>query len=183
MGPPLDRIGVDVHAAHHVGKVRHLNSDRFDRYTGSTEDLQVSLQMTKSEREAFLAETHVAVISIPQNGLGPLTVPIWYRYEPGGDIRMITNGTSKKARLIRQAERFSLCVQTETPPYQYVSVEGPARVSADYDYEKDIREVALRYLGEEMGELYLAGTGDDRQNAVVVALTPEHWTSEDYNKL
>ena len=41
--------------------------------------------MTKEEREAFLADLHVGVISIAEEGRGPLTVPIWYSYEPGGE--------------------------------------------------------------------------------------------------
>jgi hypothetical protein len=38
----------------------------------------MSLAMTKPEREAFLADVHVGVISIPEPGRGPLTVPVWY---------------------------------------------------------------------------------------------------------
>ena len=44
----------------------------------------MSLAMTKQEREAFLADLHVGVISIDEAGRGPLTVPIWYDYQPGG---------------------------------------------------------------------------------------------------
>jgi PPOX class probable F420-dependent enzyme len=141
--------------------------------------------MSKAEREAFLAATHVAVISIARQGRGPLTVPVWYRYAPGGEIRFVTGANSLKARLIRVAGRLSLCVQNETPPYQYVSVEGPARVSDDVDYEHDVRGVALRYLGDEIGELYLAGRAAEAtaDPTVVVAMAPERWTSEDYNKL
>ena len=47
----------------------------------------MSLAMTKQERETFLADLHVGIISIPEDGRGPLTVPIWYSYEPGGELR------------------------------------------------------------------------------------------------
>src|SRR5262249_55413944 len=77
----------------------------------------MSLAMSRSEREAFLAETRVAIVSIAEAGHGPLTVPVWYRYEPGGDVWFATGATSRKARLLRLAARASLCVQTETPPY------------------------------------------------------------------
>jgi len=46
----------------------------------------MSLAMSRQEREAFLAALHVGVISIERPGRGPLTVPIWYGYEPGGDL-------------------------------------------------------------------------------------------------
>jgi nitroimidazol reductase NimA-like FMN-containing flavoprotein (pyridoxamine 5'-phosphate oxidase superfamily) len=79
--------------------------------------------MTKQEREAFLADVHIGVISIAEEGRGPLTVPIWYAYDPGGDLHIITGRESRKGRLLARAGRFSLCVQTETSPYKYVSVE------------------------------------------------------------
>jgi nitroimidazol reductase NimA-like FMN-containing flavoprotein (pyridoxamine 5'-phosphate oxidase superfamily) len=41
------------------------------------------LTMTNEEREAFLADVHVAVISVAEDGHGPLVVPVWYSYEPG----------------------------------------------------------------------------------------------------
>ena len=85
----------------------------------------MSLTMKKQEREAFLAEVHVGVISISEPGRGPLTVPVWYSYEPGGDLRVVTGRTSRKGRLMAQSDRLSLCVQTETAPYKYVSVEDP----------------------------------------------------------
>ena len=36
----------------------------------------MSLAMTKAEREAFLAETRVAVISVPEPGRGPLLAEV-----------------------------------------------------------------------------------------------------------
>jgi nitroimidazol reductase NimA-like FMN-containing flavoprotein (pyridoxamine 5'-phosphate oxidase superfamily) len=47
----------------------------------------MSLAMTPEEREAFRADVHVGIISIADEGRGPLTVPIWYAYEPGGELR------------------------------------------------------------------------------------------------
>ena len=85
-----------------------------------------SLSMSRTQREAFLAGTHVAVVSVADGERGPLTLPVWYRYEPGGAVYFVTGGTSRKLALIRKAGRVSLCVQTETAPYEYVAVEGPA---------------------------------------------------------
>jgi len=85
----------------------------------------VSLAMTKQEREDFLADLHVGIISILEEGRGPLTVPIWYSYAPGGEVRVVTGRTTRKVQLLGRARRFSLCAQTETWPYKYVSVEGP----------------------------------------------------------
>jgi PPOX class probable F420-dependent enzyme len=141
----------------------------------------MSLAMTRAEREAFLAGTHVAVVSIAEAGRGPLTVPIWYVYEPGGEIRFVTGGASRKARLVRAAGRASLCVQEETPPYRYVSVEGPVTVGRP-DFEHDVRATALRYLGQQMGEAYLQATAAEREGSILVSLRPERWLSVDYHK-
>jgi PPOX class probable F420-dependent enzyme len=143
-----------------------------------------SLAMTRTEREAFLAATRVGMVSISEPGRGPLTVPVWYRYEPGGPVRFVTGAQSRKARLIRTAGRIGFCVQTETPPYQYVSIEGAVRL-AEPDPERDVREMAIRYLGEQMGEMYLAmmAAEPDPAGSVLVILEPERWYSVDYSKM
>jgi hypothetical protein len=140
-----------------------------------------SLAMSKEEREAFLAETHVAVVSIADGERGPLTVPVWYRYEAGGKLCFVTGGSSRKANLIRSAGRLGLCVQTETPPYKYVSIEGPATVGMP-NYERDVRQTAFRYLGPQMGEMYLAATAAERVESVLISVRPERWFSVDYTK-
>jgi nitroimidazol reductase NimA-like FMN-containing flavoprotein (pyridoxamine 5'-phosphate oxidase superfamily) len=50
-------------------------------------------RMTREERETFLANLHVGVLAIPSDG-APLTAPIWYDYEPGGDIWVLTGPKS-----------------------------------------------------------------------------------------
>lgn len=138
--------------------------------------------MSKSEREAFLAEVHVGIVGIAEPGRGPLTVPIWYAYEPGGVVRFVTGGGSRKARLLRAAGRLSLCVQTESPPYKYATIEGAVRVAGEPDFERDFRAMAVRYLGSEMAETYLAMTASEREGAILVELTPERWLTVDYSK-
>ena len=143
-----------------------------------------SLSMSRTEREAFLAGTHVAIVSVVDDGRGPLTVPVWYRYEPGGEVRFVTGRTSRKLDLIKKAGRLSLCVQTETAPYEYVTVEGPATVG-EPDYERDIRGVAIRYLGDRLGETYLAMTAEQRvaEGEVLVSVHPERWLTADFHKM
>lgn len=138
--------------------------------------------MSRAEREAFLAATRVGVVSIAEAGRGPLTVPVWYRYTPGGTLRFVTGATSRKAKLIEAAGRIGFCVQSESPPYQYVSLEGPVTIGTP-DREADIRQVALRYLGEQMGEMYLAASAADPEPTIVVELRPERWYSVDYSRL
>src|SRR5918994_1448010 len=93
----------------------------------------------------------------------PLTVPIWYGYEPGGLVWIITGAESLKGRLLNAARRFSLCAQTEEPPfYKYVSVEGPIVDVAAAELEADRRPLAHRYFGPELGDAYVASTDEER---------------------
>jgi len=144
----------------------------------------MSLAMSKEEREAFLAATRIGIVSIDEAGRGPLTVPVWYQYEPGRDVVFSTGRTSRKAKLLEKASRISFCVQTETAPYSYVSVEGPA-TTGPTDYDRHLREMAVRYLGPQIGEAYLKQThpGESVEGSIVVTLTPERWWSVDYNKM
>src|SRR4029450_8267899 len=121
--------------------------------------------MTRQEREAFLADVHVGVVAIVEPGRAPLAVPVWYAYEPGGEIRFVTGPNSRKGRLLKKAARASLCVQTETAPYKYVSVEGPASVGPVENFERDVRGIAQRYLGPQIAEAYLVGTAEERKKS------------------
>jgi nitroimidazol reductase NimA-like FMN-containing flavoprotein (pyridoxamine 5'-phosphate oxidase superfamily) len=138
----------------------------------------MSLTMTKEEREAFLADVHVAVISVAEDGHGPLVVPIWYSYERGGEVQIIIGRASRKGKLLERAGRFSLCVQTETLPYKYVSVEGPVVAVEAVDLERDRRPLARRYLGTELGDRYIESTRD-LVGGVLVRMRPERWLTRD----
>lgn len=98
----------------------------------------MAVKMSRATMELFLADLHVAIISIPVKNRGPLTVPIWYAYEPGGAIRLMTFKDSWKARLLKMGLRFGLGVQDENPPYKCVSVEGPVVGIHDADLEQEI---------------------------------------------
>ena len=139
--------------------------------------------MTRQEREAFVADPHIAVVSVVDGDRGPLTAPVWYDYKPGGEIRFVTGKDSLKARLMQEAGRIGFCVQTETPPYQYVSIEGPVRMEAAR-LDDDLRPMAVRYLGDDGGTRYVQGrTAEDvAASSVVVVMTPETWRTVDYNK-
>jgi nitroimidazol reductase NimA-like FMN-containing flavoprotein (pyridoxamine 5'-phosphate oxidase superfamily) len=138
--------------------------------------------MTKTERETFLADVHVGVISINADARGPLTVPVWYSYEPGGLVSLVTAKSSRKASLIEREQRFNLCAQTETAPYQYVSVEGPVvAVESDVDPEER-KAMAYRYLGQDIGDLYLAATEAEAADNVAIRMRPERWLTVDYAK-
>ncbi len=142
----------------------------------------MSISMTRSEREAFLAEVHVGVLSVQRERRGPLTVPVWYSYEPGGAVSVITGEETKKGMLIAACGRFSLCAQDETPPYKYVSVEGPVVEREKPVDPAERRAMARRYLGEGFGDLYIQATEADAEQSVAFRMAPESWFTADFAK-
>ena len=137
--------------------------------------------MTTEEREAFLADLHVGVFSVVGDGDTPLTAPIWYSYEPGGTVNVIIGRTSLKAKALARTAAFSLCAQAEALPYKYVTVEGPVTVTEPATLEERTA-MAVRYLGEELAVGYIASTGGEQSDSIVVRMQPARWRTTDYGK-
>jgi len=137
--------------------------------------------MTQEEKQAFLTDLHVGVLALNDGAHGPLAVPIWYDYRPGGELWLLTAPYSRKGKLLAVGTRVSLVAQSEDPPYKYVSIEGPITSITAAD-EDDLLAMAVRYLGSEEGGQYadnnkVTGTGE-----VIVRVMPEHWLAADYSK-
>jgi PPOX class probable F420-dependent enzyme len=138
-------------------------------------------RMTESEREEFLAGLHVGVLGIERADGPPLVLPVWYSYEPGGEVVVLTTGSSLKGRLVAAAGRASLCAQEEALPYKYVSVEGRVEIDELGDDAHDaVVPMAVRYLGEDMGRAYAADSSTPDE--IRIRLRPDRWYSVDYGK-
>lgn len=136
-------------------------------------------KMTTDEREKYLAGLHVGVIAVERPDRAPLSVPIWYGYEPGGDVLLWTEADSVKHRLIRDAGRFAITAQDEQPPYKYVTAEGDV-TAIEPARDAEVRAIAVRYLGEQDG-----GQFTDQNltpTSVVIRMRPQRWLSTDYSK-
>ena len=136
--------------------------------------------MTVHEREAFLADLHVGVLSIPRGAAAPLTAPIWYDYRPGGEIWVLTGPDSQKGRLLTEGLRVTLVAQTEQAPYAYVSVEGTVTDIRRADPEADSRPMARRYLGERTGDAYTDANAG--RESLRISIRPDRWLTVDYAK-
>ena len=139
----------------------------------------MSLYMSKAERETFLADAHIGVLSISDGDRGPLSAPIWYLYEPGGDLHVSFGPNSRKAKLVSEGTHVSLVVQTETAPYKYVSVEGAVVSVGPPAAEDFMLRLATRYLGGEGGRQYASGGNGD---SIVATVRIERWMTTDYSK-
>ena len=134
--------------------------------------------LSRDEREAFLAEPRIAAISVSAGpGRGPFTLPIWYQYTPGGEAWIVTEAPSRKARLIKEAGRFSLMVQRTLPTNRYVSIEGPVTRIAPCTDEQ-LREMTERYLPPEQVTAYLKLT-ETFGEQVAIHLRPQRWLTGD----
>lgn len=140
----------------------------------------MSYRMTREERETFLADLHVGILGVAAPQRGPVLLPIWYSYEPGGDIIFITNKSAEKTKLLEREGRFTVCVQNEAPPYQYVSVEGRIVSMEDADHENNLRPIARRYLGKKEGDEYVQETIGEE--VLLIRMKPEKWSTADYGK-
>lgn len=137
------------------------------------------MPLSEKEREEFLAEPHIAALSVSAGpDRGPLTVPVWYQYTPGGELWVLTGADSRKAKLIEAAGRFTVMVERLEPTVRYVSVEGPvARTVPGTD--ELLREVTSRYLPEERVGPYLEFAKANLGENVAIYLSPQRWLSAD----
>ncbi|AMO59607.1 pyridoxamine 5'-phosphate oxidase-like FMN-binding protein [Mycolicibacterium phlei] len=137
------------------------------------------MALSKDEREQFLAEPHVAALSVSAGDRrGPLTVPIWYQYQPGGEAWVLTGNGSRKHRLIEAQGEFTLMVQRLEPTVRYVSVDGPVtRIEPATD--DHLVEVTKRYLPPEKVDDYLEYARREHGESVVIFMRPQHWLSSD----
>jgi hypothetical protein len=141
------------------------------------------MALTREEREQFLAEPHVAALAVAAGpGRAPLTVPIWYQYEPGGDIWITTGLDSRKNELISAAGRFSLMVDRLEPTIRYVSVEGPVVDTAPATLDQ-LRELSARYLPADKVDGYVDFAWKNHGEQLVLRMRPERWVSSDLGQV
>ena len=137
------------------------------------------VNLSVADRESFLAEPHVAALSVTGDaGRGPFTVPIWYQYAPGGEAWILTGAGSRKDRLIAAAGRFTLLVERGMPTVRYVSVEGPVtrRVPGTGAL---LREMSERYLPPDKVPAYIKFVNTELGEQVAIYLRPERWLTAD----
>jgi hypothetical protein len=135
--------------------------------------------LSVEEREQFLAEPHIGALSVVERpDRAPLTVPIWYQYSPGGELWVLTEPGSRKARAIDATGRFSMMVQRTEPTVRYVSVEGPVTRTVAGGGERS-REMAARYLPANKVAEYLEYERTQIGELIAIYLRPEHWLSAD----
>jgi uncharacterized protein len=144
--------------------------------------------LTEHEREAFLADLHVATLSVASGSdRPPLTIPIWYHYQPGGNATFFTGSQGRKARksrLIEKAGVVSLSVQHETPPYKYVTIEGTVIKTDRPPAAAQVLAIVRRYLPEEMAQGFVQAelsVPEEHSELVLYTVRPDRWLTFDFS--
>jgi nitroimidazol reductase NimA-like FMN-containing flavoprotein (pyridoxamine 5'-phosphate oxidase superfamily) len=141
--------------------------------------------LTERERQAFLAEPHIAVLSVASDdGRPPLAVPLWYGYEPGSNLTFFTGTQGRRARktgLIEKAGVLSLTVQREEFPYRYVTVEGTVVGEERPPSAERALAVARRYLPEEAARGFVeAELRHPESEFMLFEVRPDRWLTFDF---
>ena len=143
-------------------------------------------KMSEQQREEFLADAHVGVLSVAgEPGLAPTSVPTFYAYEPGGEITMFT-GTQRRApkriELIKAAGVVTLVVQREQMPPAYVTVEAEL-VEVGKPTPEQMLTIARRYMPEEHAQGYVQTELGDPENIVTLfTFRPTRWLTSDTSR-
>jgi PPOX class probable F420-dependent enzyme len=124
--------------------------------------------MTDEEREAFLREANVAVLSTVDARGRPHAAPVWYLYDDGV-FRISTGDGSQKHRNILANPNISLVIDQRALPYYAVMVQGTADIGPALSGEDSLR-LAVRYLGENLGARYAERT--DAEASVSLTIRP-----------
>lgn len=142
------------------------------------------MALTHEERAELLAEPHVAALSVDsgEKGRAPLSVPVWYRYEPDGEFWIITGRDSRKDRLIAEAGRFTLLIDRVEPTIRYASAEGPVTGREPATKER-LHGLAARYLPADKLDAWVEEAWRDHGEQVVIRMRPERWLSADLGRV
>jgi nitroimidazol reductase NimA-like FMN-containing flavoprotein (pyridoxamine 5'-phosphate oxidase superfamily) len=134
--------------------------------------------MSAEERETFLAQPRIAICAITRDADRPPHLsPLWYEYEETG-LKIIVESGSEKQGLLKVGGHVTLCIQDETPPYAYVTVEGRVAEIREASYEEHLG-LAHRYLPQKRAEAYMQTIGTRSKN-FRVHIQPLRWLSFRY---
>jgi len=129
--------------------------------------------MTPEERRKFLEEHRFGVLGVERDGKPPHLTPVYYVLD-GDDVIVSITRSRVKARLIEKAGRVTFCVLDEQFPFDYVAINGTARLEDDgaVDVMARIGEKMYgRPVGPEMRPMLEERA--EKEVRIVLRITPE----------
>src|ERR1700716_3183013 len=115
--------------------------------------------MSRTEWLAFVsAGTKTGKLAVVRANGTPHIAPVWFVVDSGDGADYVvftTVSTSVKGRVLRQDNRFVMCVDDENPPYSYVTIYAEATISDDLaELRKWATKLGTRYMGAEVGDAF-----------------------------
>jgi PPOX class probable F420-dependent enzyme len=135
--------------------------------------IRLMQEMTEDEIRRFLLQgTFTGKLgTINKNGTTHV-VPIWYTLDEQGNIIFNTDYKSVKAKNIQRDNRVRLCVDDQTPPFSFVTIDGIAEIISDTPTEifKWAKIIAARYMGNDKAEVY--GKRNSTEGELLLKIKP-----------
>ena len=129
--------------------------------------------LISADVQAFLGQPHVAALATVRPDGRPHVTPVWFDFD-SGEFTVSTFRGTQKLENVSHKGFAALSIFTQEPPYRNVIVEGTARVGSPVDNVWRER-VAVRYLGEHAGRVYVQETAD--WDVIAIHIRPMRWTS------
>ena len=129
--------------------------------------------MPLPDRETFLRETRLGILTTLVEGGMPIAVPVWYEWD-GEHARIFSNATSAKIRRLERDSRASLLVTNVLGEQEYwVAIEGTVAVRREGAIELAMR-LAARYwdLSDPARAAAVQRWSDNPGALVLLELTP-----------
>ena len=103
---------------------------------------------------------HTGKLAVVRADGSPHVAPVWIARD-GDQIVFMTSAATVKGKSILRDGRVSLCVDNETPPFDFVTINGTTTTATDPDeLLRWATLIAGRYMGADQAEQY------GRRNAV-----------------
>ncbi|MEV0978921.1 PPOX class F420-dependent oxidoreductase [Streptomyces sp. NPDC049915] len=117
-------------------------------------------KMTDEEWRTFVSHgTRTGKLATVRADGSPHTTPVWFLLD-GDEVVFTTHRDSVKGRNLTRDGRVALCVDDDRPPYDFVVLQGRARLSEDLDEVRAwATRLAARYMGEDRAEEFGARNG------------------------
>lgn len=110
----------------------------------------------------------------------PRVVPIWFAYiDP--DLVMITGPKAEKARALQRNSAVALTIDSATPPYNVLLVDGDASLEPVEGMAPEYRPIVERYLGAA-ADGYLQMLLPRVKRQVRIRVRPSSWRVFDFVK-
>ncbi len=127
--------------------------------------------MSDAEYRAFMTHgTRTAKAATTRPDGHPHITPVWFVLD-GDNLIFTTHETSLKAKDLRRDPRICLCVDDETPPFDYVMIEGTVALSEVLgELARWATAIGGRYMGAERAEEF--GKRNGVPGELLVRVTP-----------